>query len=380
MSIVIVGAGLAGATAIRELRETGYHGKIVLIGAEDHLPYERPPLSKGFLQGKEKFEDFLVHDRGWYDDERVEVRLETRATRIDLDRKVVHTEVASGDGGTAEVPYDQLLLATGATPRVLDMGVGVGPILSLRTLEESTALRTALKPGVRVAIVGGGWIGLEVASAARQAGAEVTVFESGELPLLRVLGPEVATVFAELHRGHGVDLRLGSLPTAADVKDADVIVGAIGVIPEVTLAEEAGLAVDNGVLVDARLCTSDPHVFAVGDIANHDHPTLGHRIRVEHWDNAIEQAKVAAHNMLGAHERYDRLPYFFTDQYDLGMEYFGNTGPDGYDRVDVLGSTNVLAGDAFRAFWIRSGKVVAAMHANDWDASDAIRDSIGADR
>lgn len=380
MSIVIVGAGLAGATAVIELRERGYKGKITLIGAEAHLPYERPPLSKGYLMGHDKFEESLVRDQLWFDDESIDVRLDTRATRIDLDRKVVHTEPVSGGGDPSEVPYASLLLATGATPRVLDMGEGVGPILSLRTVDDSDELRAFLKPGARISIVGGGWIGLEVASAARQSGAEVTLFETGELPLLRVLGAEVASVFASLHREKGVDLRLGSTPTTADLKDADVILGAIGVIPDVALAEGAGLAVDNGVLVDAELRTSDPCVFAVGDIANQEHPTLGRRIRVEHWDNAVEQAKVAAHNMLGDHEKYDRQPYFFSDQYELGMEYFGNPGPDGYDRVDIVGPTNVIDGDAFRAFWVRSGKVVAAMHANDWDAADALRDSIGTQR
>jgi len=376
MSIVVVGAGLAGATAVTELREKGYAGGIVLIGAETHLPYERPPLSKGFLVGAQEFDDTLVHDRGWYDNENVDLRLGTRASRIDLHEKVVHTEPV-GDGQPAEIPYDKLLLATGATPRTVDLGDGVGPLLTLRTVADSTRLRTALKAADHVAIIGGGWIGLEVASAARQSGAEVTVFEGGPLPLLRVLGPEVATVFAELHRGHGVDLRLESKPIASDLAGADVILAAIGVTPDVDLAKDAGLAVDNGVLVDATLRTSDKDVFAVGDIANHDHPSLGRRIRVEHWDNAVEQAKVAARNLLGAAEQYDRQPYFFTDQYDLGMEYVGNVGPDGYDRVEIEGPTNVLAGDAFRAFWIRGGKVVAAMHVNDWDASDVIRDSIG---
>lgn len=193
MSIVIVGAGLAGATAVIELRERGYRGKIILIGAEPHLPYERPPLSKGYLMGHEKFKESLVRDQLWFDDESIDVRLDARGTRIDLDRKVVHTEPVSGDGVPSEVPYASLLLATGATPRVLDMGEGVGPILSLRTVDDSDELRAFLKPGARISIVGGGWIGLEVASAARQSGAEVTLFETGELPLLRVLGAEVAS-------------------------------------------------------------------------------------------------------------------------------------------------------------------------------------------
>ncbi|WP_306231920.1 NAD(P)/FAD-dependent oxidoreductase [Agrococcus beijingensis] len=375
MSIVIVGAGLAGATAATELRKQGHTGEIVLIGAESHAPYERPPLSKDYLLGKQPFEKALVHPEPWYAEHDIDLRLGTRATAVDLERRVVHTEPAAGEGAPTEVPYEQLLLATGATPRQLDLGAG--PMLTLRTADDSTRLREAIGPGTRVVIVGAGWIGLEVAAAARQAGADVTVFETAELPLLRVLGAEIATVIAELHRGHGVDLRLGTQVTADDLDEADLRIAAVGVSPAVELAEAAGLEMGNGVLVDATLRTSDPHVWAIGDIADHAHPTLGRRIRVEHWDTAIEQGKVVARNLLGADEPYERLPYFFTDQYDMGMEYVGSVGPDGYDRVDIEGPTDVLAGDAFRAFWVRDDRVVAAMHINDWDASDAIRDSIG---
>jgi 3-phenylpropionate/trans-cinnamate dioxygenase ferredoxin reductase subunit len=230
--------------------------------------------------------------------------------------------------------------------------------------------------------VGAGWIGLEVTAAARAAGCEVTVYEQAALPLLGVLGPEVARVFAELHRAHGVDLRLGASVTAEDLRAADLVVVGIGVAPATELAESAGLAVDNGVLVDAQLRTSDRSVYAIGDIANHDHPRLGRRVRVEHWETAIEQGKTAAHNLVGAAEAYERLPYFFTDQYDLGMEYVGSVGPAGYDRVDIDGDPDSVASDqgAFRAYWVKDDVVVAAMHVNDWDASDAIRESIGTSR
>ncbi|WP_405216929.1 NAD(P)/FAD-dependent oxidoreductase [Agrococcus sp. Ld7] len=384
MSIVIIGAGLAGATAATELRAQGYDGEIVLVGAEPTPPYERPPLSKGYLLGKDAFDSALVHEQPWYLEHDIDLRLGTRATAIDRERRIVRLEPAGG-GPSAEVSYDALLLATGATARQLDMGDDVGEFLTLRSVEDSTRLKEAFRSGTKVAIVGAGWIGLEVAAAAREAGSDVTVFETAALPLERVLGPEVATVFADLHRGHGVDLRLSTTVTPADLADADVRIAAIGVTPDVELAASAGLEIatreqGGGVLVDAMLRTSDPRVLAIGDIANHDHPVLGRRIRVEHWDTAIEQAKVAARNLAGADEPYERLPYFFTDQYDLGMEYVGSVGPDGYDRVDIEGSTDVLAGDAFRAFWVRGGTVVAAMHANDWDASDAIRDSIGSRR
>ncbi len=378
MSIVIVGGGLAGATAATELRKQGYDGPITLIGGEHHLPYERPPLSKGYLLGKEGVAATLVHPRPWYSEHEIDLRLGTRATGIDLGRRVVRLSRAAGGGEPQEIGYERLLLATGAVPRQLDLGTG--PMLTLRTIDDSARLREALEPGARVVIVGAGWIGLEVASAARQLGAEVTVFETAELPLLRVLGREIATVIADLHRGHGVDLRLNAKVTREDLADADVLIAAVGVTPAVQLAESAGLAVDNGVLVDATLRASDPHVYAIGDIANHDHPTLGRRIRVEHWDTAKQQAKVAARNLLGADERYTRLPYFFTDQYDMGMEYVGSVPPEGYDRVDIEGPTDALAGDAFRAFWVKDDTVVAAAQVNDWDASKAIRGSIGTSR
>ncbi|SDS34027.1 NAD(P)/FAD-dependent oxidoreductase [Agrococcus carbonis] len=389
MGIVIIGAGLAGATAATALRQQGYDGPLTLIGAEATPPYERPPLSKGYLLGTQPFDEALVHPEPWYAEHDVSLRLGTRATAIDRDRRVVRTASATdaaGGEGTAEedVPYDQLLLATGAAPRSLRME-GVDDFVTLRTVGDSTRLKEAFAEGTKVAIVGAGWIGLEVAAAARTAGAEVTVFETAALPLQRVLGPEVATVFAELHRGHGVDLRLSTQVTPDDLRGADVRIAAIGVTPQIELAEQAGLAMaareeGGGVAVDATLRTSDPRILAIGDIAAHDHPVLGRRIRVEHWDTAKRQAKAAAAVLLGGDEPYRRLPYFFTDQYDLGMEYWGNPGPAGYDRVDIEGSTDALAGDAFHAFWVRGDEVVAAMHVNDWDASATIRESVGSRR
>jgi 3-phenylpropionate/trans-cinnamate dioxygenase ferredoxin reductase subunit len=365
MSIVIVGAGLAGGTAATELREQGYTGPVVLVGAEEHAPYERPPLSKGYLLGNDPIDDAFVHPLDWYAEHDVDLRLGVEATALDTDAKVVRT--SAGDLG-----YERLLLATGAEPRRLALAEDSGiPTAYLRTIEDSDRLRAAFAKGGRIAVVGAGWIGLEAAAAARAAGCEVTVFETADLPLLRVLGPTVAQAFADLHRNHGVDLRLGTQVTAADLAGADLVVAGIGVTPRVALAEAAGLAVDNGVLVDAGLRTSAPDVWAVGDIANHDHPVLGRRIRVEHWDTAINQAKVAAHNLAGGDEVYDAMPYFFTDQYDLGMEYVGSAGAD--DEVVVQGD---LAGLTFRAFWLREGRVVAAMHANDWDATDDLRAAV----
>jgi len=374
MGIVVVGGGLAAATAVTELRAQGYQGAIVLFAAEKHVPYERPPLSKKILQGKEDFASAQVHDASWYDDHHVELRLSTAVTKVDPSSRTV----IGSDGTTTS--YDRLLLATGAEPRRFELAERVAAPRYLRTIEDSENLRSQLRPGAKVVIVGGGWIGLEVAAAAQIAGANVTVFEAGELPLIRVLGREVAQVFANLHRYHGVDLRLESQVTEGDLRSAEVVVVGIGAIPRTELADDAGLNVENGVLVDATLRTSDPNIFAIGDVANQDHPVLGRRIRVEHWDTAIEQAKVASRNLLGAAEEYSRQPYFYTDQYDLGMEYFGNVGPDGYDRVDIEGSTDVEQNGAFRAYWVKDGTVLAAMHANDWDAAAEVRASIGTRR
>ena len=384
-TFVIVGGGLAAGKAVEQLRESGFEGSIVLFGEEHHLPYERPPLSKGYLLGNDELDTAFVHTPDWYDENDVDLRLGTTVTGIDRKGR----RVLAGDVSQS---YDKLLLATGASPRHLALADDSGaPVAYLRTIEDSTRLKETFAEGTRVAIIGGGWIGLEVASAARQAGAEVTVLEFLELPLLRVLGTEVAKVFAGLHADHGVDLRTSAEVTSVEkagqqavvhLKDgatieADLLVVGVGVAPNIALAEAAGLDLDNGVLVDENLRTSDPDIYAAGDIANQAHPVLGRRIRVEHWDTAIEQGKAAARNMAGEDTPYDRLPYFFTDQYDLGMEYVGSVGPDGYDEVVVRGDTSAAGGRTFTAFWLNGGQVLAAMHVNDWDATDHLRAIVG---
>lgn len=378
MTIAIVGGGLAAATAATELRDRGYDGEVVIYAAEDRLPYERPPLSKQVLLDEKDVDSARVHDESWYAEHRV--RLERGATVTAIDPAAHTLRVETADGGSAEHGYDKLLLATGSEPRHFPLADRVADPLYLRTADDSIRLHAALRPGAKVVIVGAGWIGLEVASAARHHDADVTVYEVADLPLVNVLGPEIAQVFADLHRSHGVDLRLGTPVDEQALTDADVVVVGIGATPRTELAEGAGLDVENGVLVDGTLRTTDPDIYAIGDIASHWHPVLGRRIRVEHWDTAIEQGKVAAHNLAGGTEPYTHLPYFFTDQYDLGMEYFGSVGPDGYDRVDIDGDTDVARGGAFRAYWVKDGTVRAAMHANDWDASDAVRDSVGTAR
>ncbi|HET8562065.1 MAG TPA: FAD-dependent oxidoreductase [Marmoricola sp.] len=378
--IVIVGGGLAAGTAVSSLREQGHDGEIVLFTDEPHVPYERPPLSKSYLMGKDPADKAQVQSRQWYDDNKVDLRTGTRVTAIDPSGHTV-------SAGSSTVGYDRLLLATGARPRHLDLADDSGAAVTyLRTLDDSTALRERLRPGNRIVVIGGGWIGLEVASAARAAGCDVVVLEALEQPLVRVLGTEVAEIFAGLHREHGVDLRTGvqvtgvsgdgtvTLGDGTTVPSDHLVVG-VGVVPATELASAAGLAVDNGVRVDAQLRTSAPDVFAAGDVANADHPVLGHPIRVEHWDTAIKHGRVAAANLLGGSESADALPYFFTDQYDLGMEYVGNPGPEGYDRVVVRGHRD---GDrVFTAWWLRGDLVVAGMHANDWDAIAEVRRLVG---
>jgi 3-phenylpropionate/trans-cinnamate dioxygenase ferredoxin reductase subunit len=381
--IVVVGAGLAGAKAVEAARAGGYDGPLVMYGEEPHRPYERPPLSKGYLTGDTELDGAYVHEAGWYHEHGVELRLGTPVTGLDAGSH----ELSSG-GRTQR--YSRLLLATGSTPRRLGPADDSGaPVTYLRTIEDSDRIKSLLAADGRLVVVGGGWVGLEVASAARAAGMEVAVVEAMELPLLRVLGAEVARSFLELHREHGVDMRMAATLAAVERKDDGVVVRlgdgsalegrllvvGVGITPNTLLAERAGLALDNGIAVDEQLRTSDPDVLAAGDVASAFHPRLGGRVRVEHWDNAIGQGTTAGRNLAGHDESYDALPYFFTDQYDLGMEYVGHVGGAGYDAV-------VLRGDAtgervFSAFWLRDGVVVAGMHANDWDAIDPIRSLVG---
>ncbi|MGI5129547.1 NAD(P)/FAD-dependent oxidoreductase [Pseudonocardia sp. CA-107938] len=378
-TFALVGAGLAGAKTAEALRAAGFDGRITLHGAEAHHPYERPALSKGYLQGGTERDSVRVHPASWYAEHDVDLLLDDPVTEIDL----ADHRLATAGGHTLR--YDKLLLATGATPRRLPVpGADLAGVLHLRTLDDSDLLRARLRPGARIVVVGGGWIGLESAAAARGAAAEVTVLESAELPLLGVLGPRIARVFADLHTGHGVDLRCGVTVTGirprpddpgvvgavalADGTEiaADTVVVGIGVTPNDGLARAAGLAVDNGIVVDEHLRSSDPDVVAAGDVANAHHPLLGRRVRVEHWANALNQPAVAAATMLGTTATYDRLPYFYTDQYDLGMEYTGHVVPGQDAEVVVRGD---VAGRKFIAFWLQERRVVAAMNVNVWEVT-----------
>jgi len=370
---VIVGGGLAGAKAAEALRGQGYDGELVLIADEPHRPYERPPLSKGYLAGKATRDEVFVHPEDWYREHDVDLRLGSAVLTVDRAERCV--QLADGE----RVRYDKLLLATGSSPRTLPVP-GADSALYLRRIEDSEAISATFGAGRRLVVIGGGWIGLEVAAAARQAGGEVTVIEAAELPLLQVLGPELAAVFANLHRANGVRLLLGATlaeiaPTGVRLADdtvveADAVVVGVGITPNTGLAADAGLDVDNGILVDASLRTSDPDIFAAGDVANALHPLLGKHIRVEHWANALNQPAVAAAAMLGGDAVYDELPYFYTDQFDLGMEYIGHVEPGGYDHVVLRGDT---ASGEFIAFWLREGKLLAGMNVNVWDVVDPIK-------
>lgn len=366
--VVIVGAGLAAAHCIETLRDEGYDGSITLFGQEQHLPYERPQLSKDMLKG----DDFApLHDEQWYADRHVDLRLGTRVDTVDLERGTV-------DG----VPFDALLLATGASARIPGLP-GVEKALTLRTVDDAERLKAALQPGRRVVLVGGGWIGLEVAAAATQAGCHVTVLEVAELPLANVLGPEIAGSLIELHRSHGVDIRTQVTVTAIEddgvrlddeLVPADVVLLSVGAVPNTALAEAAGLATKNGIVVDERLRSSDPRVLASGDVAVATHTRFG-PLRVEHWDNAIRQGQLAARSMLGQEAVYDWAPYFFTDQFEFSMEYVGHSAPS--DRVVVRGD---LEAHEYVAYWLGGqpgDTVTAGMNVNLWDVNDRLRELVG---
>lgn len=373
-TFVIVGASLAGAKAAETLREEGFTGQLILIGEEAERPYERPPLSKGYLLGKDDRATIYVHDEGWYQANSVDLRLGKRVTSLD---RAAH-QVALDDG--ERIGYSKLLLVTGASPRQLDVpGADAAGVFVLRQVGDSDRLKQAFRRGGRVTVVGAGWIGLETAAAAREHGCEVTVIEPQATPLQAALGPEMGDFFAETHRRHGVELRLGRsvseiradagraavvMTDDGDEVASDTVIVGVGVAPNTELAEEAGLPVDDGVVVDQSLRTEDPDVFAAGDVANVFHPRYGRQVRVEHWANALHSGPAAAKAMLGQQVSYDRLPYFFTDQYDLGMEYTGWFPLGGYDEVITRGD---VSANAFQAFWLADDRVVAGMHVNLWD-------------
>jgi len=375
-TFVIVGAGMAGGKAAETLREEGFDGRVVLIGAEPERPYERPPLSKDYLRGEsERAGVYLQDDPSWYEQHEVQLRTSASVESLDVGERAVLLE------GGEHIDYDALLLATGAEPKRLAVpGADLEGVHVLRTLDDCDALRGVLDRGGRLVVVGAGWIGCEVAASARQRGMEVAVIEPQSVPLERVLGSELGAFYRDVHLDHGVVLRLGTGVEAIEgagrvervrasdgtMLEADAVLIGVGVAPRTALAEGV-LDVDDGILVDAGLRTSVEGVFAAGDVANHDHPLLG-RLRVEHWANALEQGPAAARAMLGQEVSYDRVPYFFSDQYDVGMEYAGHSRPD--DEVVFRGDP---ATREFIAFWLRDGRVAAGMNVNVWDVNEHIQ-------
>jgi 3-phenylpropionate/trans-cinnamate dioxygenase ferredoxin reductase subunit len=380
-TFVIVGASLAGAKAGETLRAEGFEGRVVLLGAEDERPYERPPLSKDYLRGEVARDTVYVHHAGFYAEHDIELRLGARAVSLNS----ALNELALDDG--ERLRYDRLLLTTGAEPRRLAVpGAELDGVLYLRSVADCDALRERLERGGAVVVIGAGWIGAEVAASARQRGLEVTVLDSLSVPLERVLGTEVGAIYRDIHVDHGVQMLLGTGVEAFEGATAvervrtsdgrelacDFVVVGVGVAPCTELAAQAGLAIDNGILVDEHLQSSAPGVFAAGDVANAHHPFYDQPVRVEHWANALHQGPVAARAMLGRAAVYDRVPYFFSDQYDVGMEYAGWART--WDRVVFRGDR---ASREFIAFWLSGDRVVAGMNVNVWDVTDPIQRLIG---
>jgi 3-phenylpropionate/trans-cinnamate dioxygenase ferredoxin reductase subunit len=378
-TFVIVGAGLAGAKAAETLREEGFDGRIVLLGTESERPYERPPLSKEYLRGEAEAKPY-VHPEAFYAENEIELRTSTTATGVDPGASTV--TVGEGE----RLPYDRLLLTTGAEPRRLSVpGAELDGVHYLRELADSDALGDHLARGARVVVTGAGWIGAEVAASARQRGCEVTIVAMGSVPLERVLGGEVGAIYRDIHTDHGVrflgDTRLEAFEGAGRVErvhtsggdaiEADLVVVGVGVAPRVELAESAGIEVENGILVDEHLHSNIPGVFAAGDVANAHHPLFGQRIRVEHWANALEQGPAAARSMLDREVPYEEVPYFFSDQYEVGMEYGGYA--TSWDEVVFRGD---VEGREFIAFWLEGGRVVAGMNVNVWDVNERIRELV----
>jgi 3-phenylpropionate/trans-cinnamate dioxygenase ferredoxin reductase subunit len=377
---VIVGASLAGAKAAETLRAEGFEGRITLIGEEPVRPYERPPLSKGYLRGEHPFDAAAVHPAGFYKEQGIDLRTSTTVTAIHP-----YTNEVEIKGG-ARIAYNRLLLTTGAAPRRLWVpGADLEGVKYLRTLADADELHEAVIAGAPVVVIGAGWIGSEVAASARQLGADVTVVGTMSVPLERVLGPEVGTIYRDLHVNNGVKFHLGvgiecisggrSVQevklTDGTVLPAGAVVVGVGVLPRTELAEAAGLEVDNGVVTDEYLETTVPGIYAAGDVASAYHPHYGQRFRLEHWSSALNQGPAAARNMLEQQQAYDKIPYFFSDQYDFGMEYRGWS-----QATDEVVIRHGESENEFIAFWLRDARVVAAMNVNIWDQGEALQASI----
>ncbi|MBX3092222.1 MAG: FAD-dependent oxidoreductase [Cryobacterium sp.] len=380
-NFIIVGGGLAGVSAAEELRKQGFDGTIQLVAKEPHAPYIRPPLSKGYLNGSDGLDAVFVHPDAWYAENNIELLTDTKAYGVNArDHEVT---VAGGK----PLHYDKLLLATGSSPRILTIdGAELGGVHYLRTLDDSIALHKELAGGGRkLVLIGSGWIGMEVGATARTLGNEVTILEQVTIPLSNAIGDELGMMFHDLHKEHGVDMRMsvvvdkivGSHGKVAGVQlktgeviPADLVLIGVGAVPNVALADDAGIITENGIVVDQAMQSSDPDIFAAGDVANAFHPLANMRLRSEHWANALNEGPAAARGMLGQNESFEDIPYFYTDQYDVGMEY------SGYGPM-TKGATIVYRGNRegreFIAFWLKDDRVVAGMNVNVWDVNDQVQ-------
>jgi len=390
--VLLVGGGLTTARASESLREAGFDGEVLIVTDEPRLPYERPPLSKGYLNGSDAASVVYPHDAAWYREHDIEVRRGVHVTAIDPEARTAM--IGSADAAQAPLHYDRLLLATGSSPRrFTGPGAGLRGVHTLRRLPDSTRLRTALRPGGRrVVVVGGGWIGLEAAAAARGYGNDVTMLARGDVPLAAAVGPELGAMFLRLHEEHGVAMRMGVgvaalvgergrvtavvLGTGEQVP-ADVVLFGIGATPNIGLAASAGLTVDDGFVTDAAFRTSADGIYAAGDVASTWNPRLGHRLRVEHWANALNGGRVVGRALAGESVEYDEIPYFYTDQYDLGMEYSGYGELAADAELVVRGD---LATRELIAFWLADGRVVAGMNVNVWDVNEHVQRLIRSER
>ncbi len=386
--MVIIGGGLAGATAAETLRTEGWQGPVTIVADEPETPYQRPPLSKGFLAGKEGDDALLPYPASWYPENNVTVLTGTAATAVD---PAAHT-VTLSDAST--LPYAKLLIATGASPRVIPFpGVDLDGVHYFRTKADSVAMKELLSAGGHnLVMIGSGWIGMEIAATATELGNNVALLGLEDVPLSVAIGNELGRVFASRHEEAGVKFVLPSsakeikgdgghvtevVTTTGEVLPADLVIVAVGVVPNTALAKDAGLTISNGIQVSGSLATSDPDIFAAGDVANSLHPVTNAYARSEHWANAIASGKVAAKSMLGQDAVLDDIPYFYTDQFDLGMEYSGFGALTKDAELVVRGS---LEKREFIAFWVLEGRVVAGMNVNIWDVQDAIKDLISSRR
>ena len=384
---VIIGGGLAAASAAETLRAEGFDGDVTVVTREAHAPYQRPPLSKGYLAGAEGLDAVIVHPEEWYADNAIDLRTSTEATHLDPEAHTVTLGGGENASDTAEtLHYDKLLLATGASSRMLPIeGADLAGVHTLRTLDDSDALAAVLRHGGRsLVLIGSGWIGMEVGATARTLGNSVTILEREAVPLAVAVGPDMGRVFQALHEANGVDLRtqvnverivgrggqVTGVVVDGETVPADLVLIGVGAVPALELATDANLAIGNGVLVDAALRTSAPDVFAAGDVANAFHPVVARHQRSEHWANALNAGPVAAKSMLGQRVSFSQIPYFYTDQFDLGMELSGYPSLMAEAKLHVRGD---VAGREFIAFWVDHGRVVGGMNVNVWDVNEQVQ-------